>query len=292
MALRQPLYQQPATGDAAITYAANDERLSLVQALFRVEGVIDPQLGYLKVSQRAAGANFSVDINTGWCVIDGDDVSLQGSYLCTSSAVENRTIPAAPGSGTRVHRVIARVKDKLHNASWTTYEWTIDVLADVGSGTPAEPATAITLALVSVSAGQSSVTNANITDKRPWASTVKPATGTLTLTSNWTADDAGRPPSYRLAADGLVTLHGFARRINSNLTASAGGFFDLVSALPSAIVPVSNRDMIGACSEEIAAHYLIRPTGALQFRMVTVTRTFFAGTSWLSLDGMSYRLTA
>ena len=75
-----------------------------------------------------------------------------------------------PVSGSRTHRVVAQVRDKLHNStSWSTYEWTIDVLEDTGSGTPALPNSAISLALVTVAAGQTSVTDSNIQDFRPSA---------------------------------------------------------------------------------------------------------------------------
>lgn len=154
---------QAAGGDSAISYSALDVR-ALVDALVPGEGVIGA--GSLKLSQRAAGANFSVDVAVGYAVIVGDDVSNQGRYLVQSTAVENLSIPTPPVSGTRVHRVVARVKDKLHNGTWSTYEWTLEVLQDSGSGTPATPATAISLGRVSVAAGQASVLNANITHDR------------------------------------------------------------------------------------------------------------------------------
>ncbi|MGI5169881.1 hypothetical protein ACQEU3_36565, partial [Spirillospora sp. CA-253888] len=100
----------------------------------------------------------------------GDDVADQGMYLCENTSTVNLAIPSPPGTGSRTHRVIARVKDKLHNGTWSTYEWTLEVLADGGGGLPALPASAISLARVAVAAGQASVTNAHITDDRVNAS--------------------------------------------------------------------------------------------------------------------------
>lgn len=176
------LIMQAGGGDSAISYSALDAR-ALFDALIAGEGVIGAGL---KVSQRGAGANFSVDVAVGYAAILGDDVSLQGKYLVQNTAVANLVIASPPVSGTRIHRVIARIKDKLHNGTWTTYEWILEVLADTGSGTPALPASAINLATVSVAAGQANVSNANITDLRVSAMGLysRPAQ---------VASDAGRP---------------------------------------------------------------------------------------------------
>lgn len=189
MTLEKPLWQQAAGGDPTIEYSAVRDR-ALIRALFHNEGIVAPDVvfGALKVSQRGAGANFSVDTAVGAAVIEGDDVADQGYYLIQSTAVENRTIPSPPVSGTRVHRVVARVKDKLHNGSWSTYEWIIEVLEDTGSGTPATPASAISLATVSVAAGQASVLNSHITDTRLSA-------GLITSKFPLVGADSARPPA-------------------------------------------------------------------------------------------------
>jgi hypothetical protein len=166
--LKRPLLMHAAGGDPAIQYSALDVR-ALLGMLLRNSGVLQalaPGTGALQVTQRAAGANFSVDVNAGAAVVSGGDVAGQGMYAIESTAVENLVIPSPPVSGTRIHRIIARVKDKLHNGTWTTYEWVLEVLQDTGSGTPATPASAISLATVSVAAGQASVLNSHITDTR------------------------------------------------------------------------------------------------------------------------------
>lgn len=157
MTLKTPLYMQPTGGDPTIEYSALDVR-GLIDGLFSTEGIING----LRVTQRGAGANFSVDISAGMAVVTGDDVTNQGKYLIQSTAVENRVIPNPPVSGSRIHRIVARVKDKLHNGTYTTYEWIIEVLEDTGGGTPSTPFSAFTLALVTVAAGQASVLDSNI----------------------------------------------------------------------------------------------------------------------------------
>ncbi|GAA4098753.1 hypothetical protein [Actinomadura miaoliensis] len=162
MTLHTPLWMQVASGDTPVQYSAQDDRL-LLTSLWQTEGVT---AGGLQVSQRAAGANFSVDIAPGQAVITGDDMAGQGSYLVRSDAVENLPIPAPPASGSRTHRVVAQVRDKLYNGTWTGYDWALMVLEDTGSGTPPVPGSAYSLATVTVTAGDASVTNANILDTR------------------------------------------------------------------------------------------------------------------------------
>lgn len=169
--LFRPLFMQPAVGDE-FEYSANELR-TFVGLLFNTEGVGNTNgpatfaNNDLKVSQRSAGANMSVDVLGGFAVILGDDVTFQGFYACWSSATENLVVPAPPAAGSRIHRVIARVKDKLHEASWSTYEWTLEVLEDTdGSGPPALPDSAISLATVTVNAGDTAVTDSAIADTR------------------------------------------------------------------------------------------------------------------------------
>ncbi|WP_395109776.1 hypothetical protein [Actinomadura sp. SCN-SB] len=166
MTLRTPIWVQADESDPEVEYSGIVLR-GFLRALFHNEGVCNTTSGDLTVSQRAAGANFSVDVSPGFCVIEGDDVADQGYYLCESTATENLVIPAAPGSGSRVHRVVAQVRDALHNGSETTYEWEPVLVEDTdGSGPPDVPDSAISLATVTVTSSHTSITDADITDTR------------------------------------------------------------------------------------------------------------------------------
>lgn len=167
MTLKEPIYMQVATGDTAVEYSAEDYR-SLLHGLFRTDGIFRPDTaaGGLQVSQRGAGADLSVDVAAGRCIIEGDDASDQGKYFCWSTDVTNVTVPSPPASGTRTHLIIARVRDKLHQPSWSTYDWTIELVEDTGGGLPAVPASAIPLASVAVSSTDTSVQNSQIADLR------------------------------------------------------------------------------------------------------------------------------
>lgn len=183
----EPLFVQPVDGDPAITSTAQELR-QLIKAVWPAEGIVTSSA--FKVRQRGAGANFSVDVDAGQAVVAGDDVSNQGSYLCTSTATENVVVPAAPVSGTRIHRVVLRVKDKFNNGTWTGYQWAIEVLEDTGTGTPALPASAISLATVTVAAGQANVQDSHIADIR-----AQPGSGSVWSSYTPAFTSTGTPPS-------------------------------------------------------------------------------------------------
>ena len=168
MALLRPIWMQSTGGDAAIQYSGLELR-NIISGLVRAEGVL--QNGFA-VTQRGAGANFSVDVASGFAVVNGDDVAGQGIYLIRSDATTNVATPGAPASGTRVHRLVAQIRDKFHNGAYSTYEFTLDLLQDTGSGTPATPNSALNLARISIAAAQANVSNANITNDRIDASLV------------------------------------------------------------------------------------------------------------------------
>jgi hypothetical protein len=152
---------QAVGADPTISYAAADVR-NLVDGLVAYPGVV--RLGDLKVTQRAAGANMSVDVAAGSVFIDGSSVALQGCYFCKNTAAVNVPIAAAPGSGTRTDLIVARVYDKQADGG-TLYTWALEkVTGTVGAGTPAAPVSSALLATVTVAAGNVSIVNAAISE--------------------------------------------------------------------------------------------------------------------------------
>lgn len=279
MTLKRPLFMQAAIGDTALEYSAAETR-DLFHAMVGSEGV----LSGMQVTQRAAGANMSVDVAAGVCFITGDDVTDQGKYLCRSTAVENLTVPAAPGSGTRTHRVIARVKDKLHNGSWTTYEWTPELLADTGSGTPATPASAISLATVAVSAGQTSVLDSNITYAPPAArlSTVPRAVisnfvnqPTFGATGSWFDFTFGQWQSVTMAVppSGVIAVTVSAGNINnSNSTTSTIRIGFRISGSDTVSAdPLDSKCVLNTGAEHISASRRVYITGLTPGGSITIT---------------------
>jgi len=178
MALHVPFLMQELTAgtDPDLTYTAQEIRMyHTALGVITGNAVLTP--ADFNVTQRGAGANFSVDVAAGLCGVTGDDIASQGLYLAWNDATVNVACPAAPGSGTRNHRLVLQVRDKVSNGTYTTYDCILSLLQDTGAGTPAEPASALTLALVSETVGQVSVTNANITFLAPSAKTRFVATG-------------------------------------------------------------------------------------------------------------------
>jgi len=125
------------------------------------EGVVSPSTNALKVSQRAAGANLSVDIAVGRAIIQGDDISYQGKYLVANEVVVNLVVSAAPGTGTRIDYVYLQVNDPTSGGAAGN-----NAIVDLYTSPATLPNTAILLASILRTAGDVSVTNAMITDLR------------------------------------------------------------------------------------------------------------------------------
>lgn len=153
-------YETPMYLDNSSSYAAGRDRLLLGSLL--TPGVV--QAGDLKVVQRAAGANMSVDVGTGSGVV-AQDSPQRGAYLIDrSTTAVNVSIAAAPGSGTRIDYVIAEVRDST--ISGAIDDWRVAVVSATSPSLPAVPARAYVLARIDVAAGTASVTNALIQDRR------------------------------------------------------------------------------------------------------------------------------
>jgi hypothetical protein len=208
-----------------LTYSARLDRGVLADMLG--EGVVNLVAGGLKVSQRASGANRSVDVAAGTCYITGDDQAEQGRYRCRNTAVENLLIGAAPGSNSRIDRVIARVYDA--NVTGTRNEFALEVVAGTVAASPQPPAVpngAIALADVTVASGQVSVVAANITDRR--APAVPPASAPM-YARVWRGGDANIPNAtltevgFQQETTDLSGLHSTAAEASAVINARVAG---------------------------------------------------------------------
>lgn len=123
----------------------------------------------MEVTQRGAGANLSVDVSIGACVIRGDDQPNQGMYFARITAIENSPAPAAPGSDQRWDVVSLRINDPTAGGpagNNATLVWTQGI-AGPTPVPPSVPTSAIGLASVLRTAGEPSIIDDNITDIRP-----------------------------------------------------------------------------------------------------------------------------
>jgi hypothetical protein len=157
-----PLFVEPAT------FTATNLR-RLLDALISVGGIIHPT--DLAVTQRAAGANMSVDVASGQTTVHGTTLTNQGTYLLTSNASINCVVATAPTSGTRTDVVVAQVYDNEADSSGQQ-AWTPLVVTNPTNNTgtiPTLPASSIPLASLTVAANVSSIVTANIADLRQQA---------------------------------------------------------------------------------------------------------------------------
>lgn len=211
-----PLYLQATGADPAITYTAGSFR-SLIDAVWPKAGTLLPT--DMVVTQRAAGANFSVDISAGRCAIAGTDIANQGKFLVQATGTVNIATPTAPTSGApRQHRLVAQALDK--QAAGALYGWQYHLVTDTGSGLPAAPADSYTLAVITIAVGAASVLNANIVNTnlpvgpyRPYFASAASTTATWVVAaganalpgSDWVATD----DSDHLWTVGAGTTSGF-----------------------------------------------------------------------------------
>lgn len=198
---------QAPTGGTVQTYSGVMDRL-LIASIWPTEGILG--LGHLKVSQRAAGANMTVDVSSGSAAITNDRVSNGGSYHTNESATVNVGIPAAPPSGTRTHLIVEQINDPQSDGG-TNYVSGPVCVPDTGSGATV-PQSALLLAQVVVVAGQATVVNANITDKRALASNIP----------DWVGQ-GGYAPAGGLSNAGRITVtHGLGS-VPSNIQLTMAG---------------------------------------------------------------------
>lgn len=300
--MTQPLLTQPATGDLSHVFTPAAFRVGVLDPLFSREGVLGLPGNALRVTQRGAGANMSVDVAAGRCAVRGDRVADQGTYVCTSTAVENRTV-TAPGSGSRAYRIVARVRDRHASTADTASDWLIESIFTAGTTPPALPASAISLATFVLTSSTTSVTTGMIADTR-LAGTVGTAaeTGTWGQTgfaSVWRADDGTRPLTWMRTPDGWVTLSGWIMRRNETVAVGKDEFYHwdrtfgwgntaATPVLPESIRPSGGvRDTI-TISSNGDLHLVMFPSGAMAYRFQYAT-TLVADQTWVSFDGVSYR---
>lgn len=122
----------------------------------------------LAVSEKASGANMSVDVAAGAAWVAGDDdADAQPTYRLRNDATVNVTIEAADATNPRIDLVVARVYDSAFAGVSDT--GTIEVVKGTAAGTPSAPSlpnNAIELAQVAVAASATTIEDADITDSR------------------------------------------------------------------------------------------------------------------------------
>lgn len=157
------------------SYSAQQDR-QLVTEFIRTEGVL--RRDDCKVKQRAAGANWSVEVDPGWVFIQGDNILFQGMYASYNDAIINVPFTTlAPVANPRVDTIVARIFDSEAGAVAPTGKPQNSVFLDiiVGAetagatttnlvGKAALPPTALPLSYAVIPVGATSVLTAYLTD--------------------------------------------------------------------------------------------------------------------------------
>ena len=142
-----------------------------VGASDRAHGVVNS--GDFAVTQRAAGANMSVDVAAGHAWVRGTESQHQGAYHVYNDATVNLSLAASDATNPRVDLVIIRVQDAFYSGETKTAS--VTVVTGTPAASPADPslpANALVLARVRVAATTSSIGTANITDVRTRAAAI------------------------------------------------------------------------------------------------------------------------
>lgn len=127
---------------------------------------VGPTAGDLLVTQKAT-PNMSVDVAAGHVWIDGTEAATQGAYHGYNDATKNLVVAASDPTNPRKDLVVAKVQDAAYSGA--TNAWSLAVVTGTPAASPAEPtvpANAVVLAMVNVAALATTITNANITDRR------------------------------------------------------------------------------------------------------------------------------
>lgn len=173
MAEKQASYIQ------ASSHPADTDRLVL-EGLMNPAGAPVSGAGYgvgsgaaeLQVTQNGT-PNMSVNVAAGHAWIDGTESATQGVYHGYNDATKNLVIAASDPTNPRKDLVVAKVQDAAYSGA--TNAWTLAVVTGTPAASPAEPAVpanAVVLAMINVAALATTITNANITDRRRRASTL------------------------------------------------------------------------------------------------------------------------
>jgi len=131
----------------------------------------------LKVVQRGAGANQSVDVGTGFAWVQIDTGTRNGMGHVTNDATANVTVTASDATNPRIDQIILRWNDtsiptgsgNVPTLAVLTGTATSGATLDNRTGATALPNDCLRLADILVPATSTSVTTANIRDRRPWA---------------------------------------------------------------------------------------------------------------------------
>ncbi len=220
---------------------------------FLTRGGVHPEHGNRMQVTQTGSPTMAVVVRSGTVVLPGTEGGKQGVYICHNDADVTLSIAAAPGPGTsRIDIVQAKVRDAAYSGG--SNDWILEVKTGTAAASPVAPnndANGITLAIVNVASGQSSVNNGHIVWFAPYVHAVGgyaeapndfyiPPTGTVrpgqrvhTLHNevsqiyNSTANRWDVVPTVQQGAYTPGTPSGF----NLGATGTKAGFYKLIASI-------------------------------------------------------------
>lgn len=146
------------------SHPAENDRLTSTGVLWATSGVAD--FAAMTVAQSAT-PGMSVTITGGHAVIAGTETAQQGFYIAYNDATVTVAIAPADPAQARIDRIVISVQDSYYSGANNQVIYQAVTGTPSGSPVPpAIPANSLSLGLVAVAAGATSITNANITDTR------------------------------------------------------------------------------------------------------------------------------
>jgi hypothetical protein len=166
------------------SHPAENDRLTQQAIVGAANGVI----GGSSYAVTASGS-MSVSVAAGYAALIGASTSTQGTYIATNDAATSLTVPTADTTYGRIDIVYLQVNDSFYSGA--TNSVTLSYLAGSPAVSPTVPVptgstTYYILAQVAVASNATSITNANITDRR--SPVLTPLTQSATMMSRLTAN--------------------------------------------------------------------------------------------------------
>ncbi len=201
---------------AAVEGAGNpdwqDYELQRIEAKFFETGVVGKAANALKVSQRGAGANMSIDVANGLGLVEITNTNIDSTtykvWFELTGGPKNVVVTAADSTNPRIDIICLKVDVSVDPNSGSTNLGTIVCIAGTPAGSPAAPAVPANhykLAQIAVAASVTSIVTANITDSR---SEVAIKTTQLIDLARVTALDALKTEVYNDTPSWLGTVTG------------------------------------------------------------------------------------